>query len=270
VTGLLRFWRFLVLLSVVGAFVFGVELLKTEAGRNAPLPLEEINKRYGNLTPKFWGQDVPGVVTRFDPSGLQVALTLDACGGKGGFGYDKEVVDFLVENNIKATLFLNARWIRDNPDEAKTLAENPLFLIANHGFRHKSCSVNGKTAYGIKGTSSVEEVWEEVEKGARAVEALTGKRPRFYRSGTNYYDEIAVKIVYDLGMKPVGYSILGDGGATFSSERVMEAVIKARPGDIIICHMNHPEGETAEGLKEAVPILLERGYTFIRLDEAIN
>jgi peptidoglycan/xylan/chitin deacetylase (PgdA/CDA1 family) len=50
----------------------------------------------------------------------------------------------------------------------------------------------------------------------------------------------------------------------------MEAVIKARPGDIIICHMNHPEGETAEGLKEAVPILLERGYTFIRLDEAIN
>jgi peptidoglycan/xylan/chitin deacetylase (PgdA/CDA1 family) len=148
--------------------------------------------------------------------------------------------------------------------------KNPLFLIANHGFRHKSCSVNGKTAYGIKGTSSVEEVWEEVEKGARAVEALTGKRPRFYRSGTNYYDEIAVKIVYDLGMKPVGYSILGDGGATFSSERVMEAVIKARPGDIIICHMNHPEGETAEGLKEAVPILLERGYTFIRLDEAIN
>ena len=263
----MRLWKFFVLLL---AFALGVGFLGAEAKSSVPFTLEETKNRYDGLAPKFWGQDVPGVVTRFEPSGLQVALTLDACGGKGGSGYDRELVDFLVENSIKATLFLNARWIRDNPDEARNLAKNPLFLVANHGFRHKPCSVNGKEAYGIKGTSSVREVWEEVEKGARAIEKLTGTRPRFYRSGTNYYDDVAVQIVYDLGMKPVGYSILGDGGATFSSKKVTEAVSKARPGDVIICHMNHPEGETAEGLKLAIPILLEKGYTFVRLDEVIN
>jgi len=32
-------------------------------------------------------------------------------------------------------------------------------------------------------------------------------------------------------------------------------------------HMNHPEGETAEGLMEAIPELRKRGFKFVKLSE---
>jgi peptidoglycan/xylan/chitin deacetylase (PgdA/CDA1 family) len=32
-------------------------------------------------------------------------------------------------------------------------------------------------------------------------------------------------------------------------------------------HMNHPEGETAEGLMGAIPELKKRGFRFIKLSE---
>jgi peptidoglycan/xylan/chitin deacetylase (PgdA/CDA1 family) len=43
-----------------------------------------------------------------------------------------------------------------------------------------------------------------------------------------------------------------------------------KPGSIIICHMNHPEGETFEGLKPAIILLKKRGYKFVKLEEVIQ
>jgi hypothetical protein len=34
--------------------------------------------------------------------------------------------------------------------------------------------------------------------------------------------------------------------------------------------MNHPESDTAEGIMDAVPILLERGYRFVHLEEHVT
>jgi hypothetical protein len=41
--------------------------------------------------------------------------------------------------------------------------------------------------------------------------------------------------------------------------------LAAKPGNIIIAHMNHPEAGTGAGIKAAVPQLLRRGFRFVRL-----
>jgi peptidoglycan/xylan/chitin deacetylase (PgdA/CDA1 family) len=64
-----------------------------------------------------------------------------------------------------------------------------------------------------------------------------------------------------------GFSILGDAGATFSAPKVAQQLISAHSGDIVICHMNHPEGGTREGVIEGVNTLLKEGYTFVRLSD---
>ncbi|MFP4483198.1 MAG: polysaccharide deacetylase family protein [Thermovirgaceae bacterium] len=243
-------------------------LMSSCSGASEPVPsLETILERYGDQEPELWGEDIPGVLRTFGPEGKQVALTLDACGGPRGSGYDREIVEFLREKGIRATLFLNARWIEANPGIAADLAEDPLFVIANHGWQHKPCSVTGRSAWGIEGTKSLEEAYREIEKGAEAVRKLTGKRPGFYRSGTNYYDEIAVAVARDLGMKVTGWSVLGDEGATLPAEGVAKRVAEAKAGQIILCHMNQPESGTAEGLKKGIPVLLEKGFSFVTLDE---
>jgi peptidoglycan/xylan/chitin deacetylase (PgdA/CDA1 family) len=142
-----------------------------------------------------------------------------------------------------------------------------LFEIENHGWLHRPCSVNGRSVYGIKGTANSGEVFEEVETNGQKIERLTGRKPKYYRSGTAYYDEVALKIVEALGYQAVGFSILGDKGATYSAAQVKTALLTAGPGSIIICHMNHPEKETAEGIIAAVPELKKKGFRFVKLSE---
>lgn len=233
-----------------------------------PLPSQaEIVERYGKTAPVEWGEKVNGVKTRLNTADKIVAITLDACGSSKGMGYDARLIEFLRKENVPATLFINGRWIETNRKTFETLAKDPLFEIANHGFRHLPASVNGRSAYGIMGTKSVAELVDEIELNAVKILENTGKRPRFYRSGTAYYDEVAVKVAEELGEQVAGFSLLGDAGATFSRAQVAKALLSADPGEVIILHMNHPQSGTADGVMDAVPILKKRGYRFVRLSD---
>jgi peptidoglycan/xylan/chitin deacetylase (PgdA/CDA1 family) len=227
----------------------------------------EIAARFSHRTPQQWGETVTGVRTRLDTHDRVVALTLDACGSPKGKGADTRLLEFLAEEQIPATLFVNARWVDANPELFKRLAANPLFEIANHGTRHKPASVTGRSVYGIQGTKDASELAGEIEENARTIGTITGKRPRFYRSGTAYYDEVAPEIARALGHEVAGFSILGDAGATYSAAQVRSALLRATAGDIIICHMNHPESGTGAGIMAAVPELKRRGFRFVRLSD---
>lgn len=219
-------------------------------------------------SPLQWGENVTGVVTHFHTNKKEIALTFDACGGSvKSSQYDARLIEFLNINHIPATLFINTRWIDSNPEIFIHLASNPLFEIANHGTAHKPLSVEGKSIYGIHGTASADEVIAEIEENNQKIEKLTGKRPLFFRAGTAYYDENAVAIAHTLGMEIGGFSVLGDAGATFSASKVTQQLTGAHSGDIVIFHLNHPEGGTREGIIEGVNALLKEGYTFVRLSD---
>ena len=225
---------------------------------------KNIVKQFKGRIPNEWGEKLPGVKTHLITNDKAIALTFDACGSKND-GYDEQLINFLIAQKIPATLFINSRWIDKHRKEFNGLVASNLFEIENHGLNHKPASVNGKSKYGIKGTASVSELFDEVEKNALKIESLTGKKPYFYRSGTAYYDDVAVKVIEALGYEIAGFSVLGDAGATYKKEQVKEALLSAQPGSIVICHMNHPEGETAEGIIEAIPLLKKQGFKFVTL-----
>ncbi|MFZ3051815.1 MAG: polysaccharide deacetylase family protein [Sulfuricurvum sp.] len=223
---------------------------------------------FAQTSPLQWGENVTGVVTHFHSNKKELALTFDACGGSvRSSQYDADLIEFLIQNHIPATLFINARWIDTNPDIFMKLSTNPLFEIANHGTAHKPLSVEGKSIYNIHGTESADEVMSEIEGNNNKIEKLTGKRPTFFRSGTAYYDENAVAIAHTLKMEIGGFSVLGDAGATFSAPKVAGQLISAHSGDIILLHMNHPESGTREGIIEGITVLLKEGFTFVRLSD---
>lgn len=211
--------------------------------------------------PTAWGTALPGIASRFTPTGKQIALTFDACDGK----CDENLVDTLQRNAIPAVLFYCAKWIDANPDRAVQLAANPLFDIGNHGTRHVPLSVTGRSAYGIRGTQSAQEVIDEVSTNHDKIAALTGRAPTWFRPGTAYYDDVAVQIVRDLGQQPVGFSVNGDQGATASAATVARTVAGAAPGSIVISHMNHPASGTAVGIGNAITALHSAGWEFVPL-----
>jgi peptidoglycan/xylan/chitin deacetylase (PgdA/CDA1 family) len=227
-------------------------------------------RRYSGKRPTAWGEDVPGVVARLPTSDRVIALTLDACGGRSGSGYDAELIQTLRREKVPATLFVNARWIEANPRKFRQLAADPLFEIANHGTEHRPLSVTGRSVYDIAGTSSVAQVIDEVAINQRLITELTGAAPAFFRSGTAHYDDVAVRVVNELGLQVVNFDVLGDAGATYSADRVADAVLRSKPGSIILAHMNRPDGGTAEGIDAALPKLSRRGFRFVRLSEYLH
>lgn len=222
--------------------------------------------QFENATPTDWGENVEGVITQIDTEEKVVALTFDACDGTPD-SYDEELIDFLIDEQIPATLFINAQWIEANEDAFNELAGNPLFEIANHGYYHKPLSVDGESAYGIMGTENVEEVFDEIYKNQERIEELTSEAPDYFRSGTAYYDDVAVEIIETLGLKAVNYNVLGDAGGTFNQEQIANSFNSASEGSIFLFHMNKPQSDISAGVKEGVEMLREQGYDFVQLGE---
>jgi peptidoglycan/xylan/chitin deacetylase (PgdA/CDA1 family) len=252
-------------------FIFSIlvsPLYAAEPPTPAPENLKQlISERFTGNKATQWGENVTGVRSRLDTREKVIALTLDACGSAKGKGVDAHLMDFLAQERIPATLFVNARWIDANPELFRKLAQNPLFEIANHGMWHKPASISGRSVYGITGARDVGELVDEIGLNARKIEEITGKRPVLYRSGTAYYDEVAVKVANALEHQVAGFSILGDSGATWSASQVKAALLKAVPGDIALLHMNHPESGTGAGIMAAVPELKQRGFRFVRMSD---
>ena len=240
---------------------------------SAPVPTtpsyEHIAATFAGRVPSYWGLEAPNVLRGLAAPAAGIALTLDFCGGPGGSAVDHAALDMLQRLEVPATLFVNARWIQANRSLAGDLAAVPFFELANHGTQHLPLSVTGRSAYGIPGTQSIRQVYDEIMTNDKLLTEITGKRPRFFRPGTAFLDEVAAEICRGLGSIPAGFSINADGGATYRKELVAEVTAKARPGDIIISHGNQPGSGTAAGLAMAIPVLLDKACAFTTLSAAV-
>lgn len=260
------------LTSAAGLVLAGLAVPTAEAGpvvarSTERLPTRaEIVAEFAGRRPRQFGMFLPGVVRR---GRERVALTFDACGGAHGSGYDKLVISTLRKRNVPATLFLNARWIEAHPHIAADLADDPLFELGNHGWRHRPLTVAGQTAYGIKGTSGPGEAYDEIVRGLHAVAELTGRAPRWYRPGTAWADDVGLAIAGRLGLRVISFSINADAGATASKKQVVANLKRARRTDITLGHVNQPHGRTAEGLVEELPKMIRAGRHFGTLSRVL-
>lgn len=231
--------------------------------------VEAVIAQHEGRAPQHWGLDIPGVVRTGADAGSahpdRVFLTLDACGGPHGSGVDERLIAGLQAAGVPATLFLNLRWIEAHAELARTLAADPLFELANHGTAHLPLSVTGQAAYGIAGTANAREAAMEVWRNHVALTELTGRAPRWFRPGTAHLDDVALSIVQALGERVLGFTVNGDGGATFAPAVVAAEVGATGHGGVVIAHMNQPHSGTADGILAAVPVLRGRGLEFALL-----
>ena len=233
----------------------------------APPSREEIVAEFADRRPAWFDMVGEGIVSGTAAGG--VCLTLDACGGPGGSGVDIDLVDMLISRQVPFTAFLNSRWVEANPDLTDRLAACPTVEIANHGTSHLPLSVTGASAYGIPGTADAGEVWDEIMGNQIALTERTGRAPRFFRPGTAHWDDVALAIAARLGLKAAGFSINGDGGATFPADTVAAEVGRAGAGDVVISHMNQPGADTGAGYLTTIPAMLAEGTAFLTLSEAL-
>lgn len=195
----------------------------------------------------------------------RVALTFDACTGRT----DMRILDVLVQHRIKATLFVTARWLKRNPQALAILTTHPdLFELENHGARHLALVDWPTTVFGVAAAGSPAAVTQEVRDGAAAVLAATGRQPTWFRGATAEYSAGALREVEALHYRLGGFSLSGDGGALYSAAHAARVVAAAKPGDVVLAHINQPARPAGQGVADGILALQKAGFVFVRLDEA--
>ncbi|WP_084268341.1 polysaccharide deacetylase family protein [Allorhizobium undicola] len=195
----------------------------------------------------------------------QVAVTLDACMGQT----DQRILDTLLAENIKATIFVTARWIRSNPQAVSVLKSRPdLFEVENHGENHVPPIDRPLSVYGIAAAGSPEAVAREVSGGAEAIIAAGFPAPRWFRGATALYTPSSMAQIRAMGFEIAGFSINGDSGSLLGANAAEKQFEHARDGDVLIAHINQPTHAAGEGVAAGLKALKARGLRFVLLKEA--
>lgn len=194
----------------------------------------------------------------------RVAVTLDACMG----GIDHRILDVLVRERIPATLFVTARWMKNNAETAAVLAAHPdLFEIEDHGRNHVPAVTGSEKPYGITPAGTLAAVDDEVLGGAEAILAGFGRQPTWFRGATALYTPDAMEEIGKRGYRVAGFSLNADFGASATAQIAQSRLEGARDGDVIIAHINQPSRAAGEGIARGLLTLKQKGYTFLRLDQ---
>ncbi len=194
-----------------------------------------------------------------------VALTFDACSG----AVDDRILDELIADHVPATLFVTHRWLKRNAATAARLsAHADLFEIENHGEDHVPAITDRPTVFGLPTAGSLAAVSKEVLGGAAAVAAAFGRAPTWYRDASARYSRDAMQLIGELGYRIAGYSLNADVGASLPAAAVTKRVRAAKPGDVLIAQLNHPERPAGAGVAEGIRALVAKGVRFERLDAA--
>jgi peptidoglycan/xylan/chitin deacetylase (PgdA/CDA1 family) len=190
-------------------------------------------------------------VARVMTSEPVVALTFDACPTHRATGLDQEVFDFLRREKLPATVFVSGRWMASHWSDAQALAAEPLIELGNHSYAHPPFS-----------TLTVDKGRAEILETERLIAQL-GRRSVGFRPP---YGDWAGWLPRETGGLPVVLwdVVSGDAGGHVPAPRMIETVTReARPGSIIIFHINGNGPLTARALPEIVRRLRARGLHFV-------
>ncbi len=187
----------------------------------------------------------------------QIALTFDDGPHPS---YTREILDILDEYGIRATFFV----IGVNAETWPELVEAELTAgheIGNHTYRHANLRTESyDTVRGeILGMENV--LWQQMEV-----------RPHLFRPPGGLYGDEVCRAAADLDYTVILWTVDTRDWAHTAAEEIVENVLtNTESGDIILFHdyVTAPS-PTPTALRQIIPALLDRGYSFVTVSELLS
>ena len=206
------------------------------------------------VTPAF---AIRGVTTQ-EPV---VALTFDACATlKQPNGFDRKVFEILAATQIPATFYLSGRWVEKHPTAARSIAAAPLIELGNHSYSHPRLTLVRK-----------ERLRWQIRHTNQVLEKQLGRKPLTLRPPAGAWNAQVIRAASDEGLPVVTWSVVsGDVGGHVPPARMVQAVLEqAKPGAIIIFHINRREPYTKNALPDIIAGLRNQGLRFVTVSQLL-
>jgi len=191
-----------------------------------------------------------------------VALTYDLCPVRTASGFDRELIDFLIEHKVPATFFMSGRWMAKHDAEVRTLLAVPFFEIGTHGEVHAHLPMH-----------EVDEQQQEIMGPVRLLKTKYKHPATLFRPPYGEYNDQTVEAVKALGLKFILWNIeSGDPDPTLAAEAIVARVQKRmKPGSVIVMHANGKGKHTREVTETlAVTLLPATGLTPMTVSDLLR
>ena len=187
----------------------------------------------------------------------RIAITFDDGPHPGQTG---RILKVLEEYGIQATFFVIGQNVRNYPQVLSQVAAAG-HEIGNHTYHHLDVS-----------KLDSDSLRRELQLTAAAVRSLTGAECRLFRPPTGAIRPDQEEQVRSMGYRTVCWSIDTEDWRGMSADTIASTVLgRVRGGDIILFHdYISPRSHTPEALRQIIPILLQRGYSFVTVSELMN
>jgi peptidoglycan/xylan/chitin deacetylase (PgdA/CDA1 family) len=198
------------------------------------------------------------VVTRGPDDSGAVALTFDDGPSPE---HTPKILTLLDSARIKATFFVIGRKAEAHPQIIRAIKARG-HAIGLHSYAH----------HRLFSLRSLRYVRADLERGRKAIEAITGEPPILFRPPIGHMSPRIAKAVDELGLVVVGWSIRAlDGIAGARPTEVAERVTsRLEPGAIVLLHDAAERDDRTPASVEALPAILEamkrEGLKGVRVD----
>jgi len=176
-------------------------------------------------------------------------------------GVEDILLETLARAEVRATFFLQGRWVRSSPATARGIAEAG-HVIGNHSHYH--APVDGLTGEAMR---------HDVRQAEEAIRTVTGVDPRpWFRCpfGSGMHDPRVLEQLEELGYRHVGWDVdPRDWEERRDPGELTKAVIdgtRRRRGDTIVLMHGWP-AVTAEALAGLIDGLTAAGAEFVSVGE---
>jgi peptidoglycan/xylan/chitin deacetylase (PgdA/CDA1 family) len=190
-----------------------------------------------------------------------VALTFDACAtAKQANGFDRQVFDILAKDRIPVTFYLSGRWVQKHPTAAKTIAPADFIELGNHSYTHPRLTL-----------LRADRLRAQIRYTNRILERSLGRKPLSLRPPGGAWDGRVVRAAGLESLPVVTWTVVsGDVGGRVPPARMVRTVLdQARPGAIIIFHINRREPYTKSALPDIIAGLREKGLRFATVSQLL-
>ncbi len=209
---------------------------------------------YREVSPSTHLEDLSySPIYRGHPHKKMVGLTINVAWGNE---YLPRILETLKKHDVKATFFLEGRWVKENLRFAKMIVDAKQ-EVGNHSYTHPDMK-----------TLSRNQIQEQLQKTNQIIEAATSQKVRWFAPPSGSFRDEVVEVAGGLKMGTIMWTVDTIDWKRPDPEVLLQRVMrKVHPGAIVLMH---PTSPTAEALDTMISQLKKQGYKVGNITELLD
>jgi probable sporulation protein (polysaccharide deacetylase family) len=200
---------------------------------------------YRQVKPTVHLEDLPAEpIYRGNPEKPMVSFLINVAWGNE---YIPGMLEILNKYHVKATFFLEGRWVKENPEMAKMIVDAG-HEVGNHSYTHPDMS---------QLSSSI--IREQLVKTNEIIKSVTDITPTWFAPPSGSFKKEVVAIADEMNMGTVMWSVDTIDWQRPEPHVLIDRVIsKVHNGALILMH---PTSSTSKSLETLILTIKQKGYS---------